>query len=265
MTVGAWGDATQDGSMIVAKNMDWYSTPEMRENPVVLVVEPTDGGYGYLAPVYPGWITCIEGINEKGISTGLQISRSDVETMKGTGWHFLTALLLKYADSIDDAINILTVYPRPCGNIFQACDGKTGKSVVIETTANALALRFPKKGKSILWTTNHFNCYPGWEGYSGPINMPSQQVKAYKLDLSTIETWQKTIPLWTKGRFERTRQLLNENYGKITVEKMIALISDRYSMKEKKVVDWDVLDADCISDIWAKDKILLLRHLYFQE
>ena len=264
MSASAFKDATQDGSMIVAKNMDWYATPEMRKNPIVLVVKPTDGGYSYLTPVYPGWITCIEGVNEKGITTGLQISKSDVETMKGAGWHFLTALLLKYADSIDDAINILTVYPKPCGNIFQVNDGKTGESIVIETTANALALRYPPKGKNILWTTNHFNCYPGWESYSGPINMPSQQEKFYKLDLSTIESWQKTIPMWTKGRFNRTRQILNENYGELTVDKMIALISDRYCMMEKKYVDWDVVDAACIADIWSIDKVLSKNSLYYK-
>ena len=256
MSTAAWGDATRDGSMIVGKNMDWYSTPEMRENPIILVVKPTDGGYAYLTPVYPGWFTCIEGINEKGISTGLQISKSDYETMRGAGWHALTALILKYADSVEDAFNILSVYPRPCGNIFQVNDGKTQRAMVIETTANALAVRTPEKGKNILWTTNHFNCYPGWQGYNGPVNMPKQQEKFYKLDMSSIESWQKTIPMWTKGRYDRTRELLNENYGKMTVEKMVQLLSDRFCMKKKKHVGWDDLDAACIADVWAHDKKL---------
>jgi len=255
MSASAFKDATVDGKMIVAKNMDWYATAEMRENPIVLIVKPTDGGYSYLTPVYPGWITCIEGANDQSITTGLQISKSDVETIKGAGWHFLTALILKYADSIDDAINILTVYPKPCGNIFQVNDGKTRESIVIETTANDLAYRYPKPGKNVLWTTNHFNCYPGFEGYEGSINMPQKQEKFYKLDLTTIESWQKTIPMWTAGRFNRTRQILDENYGKLTVEKMIDLISDRYCMKDKKYCDWDVEDAAAIADIWAKDHV----------
>ncbi|NOZ56423.1 MAG: hypothetical protein GXO73_06500, partial [Calditrichaeota bacterium] len=264
MTVCAWGDATRDGSMIVGKNMDWYSTPEMRENPIVLVVQPTDGGYAYLTPVYPGWIACIEGMNEKGVAMGMQISRSDVETMKGLGWHFLTALILKYADSVDDAINILTVYPRACGEIFEVCDAKTNKTVVVEVTANDLALRFPEKGKDILWTTNHFNCLPGWQGYNGPVNMPSKQVKAYKLDLTSIETWQKTLPSWSTGRYNRTRELLTQNYGKMTVEKMIQLVSERYSTKFHKYVDWELLDADCIADMWAKDKVLSENVRYYK-
>ena len=238
-TVRASGEATKTGRLIMGKNMDWHNTPEMAQNPVVLVVDPTDGGYGYLAPVYPGWIGCIEGMNEKGIGMGLQISRSDVETMKGVGWHFQTLLILKYADSLDDAINILTVYPRTCGNITHVGDGKTGQSVVIEHTANDLALRYQVPGRDILWTTNHFNCYPGWEGYTGTVNMPAKQVKAQNLNISTIEAWQETIPLRSKGRFERERQLLNIEYGQITPEYMIKLISDRYCMKEKQYVGWD--------------------------
>ena len=264
LSASASRNATADGSMIVGKNMDWYATPEMRKHPLVLVVEPTDGGYGYLTPVYAGWIACIEGLNEKGMSTGLQISRSDNETMKGAGWHFLTALLLKYADSIDDAINILTVYPKPCGNIFQVCDGKTGDAAVIETTANALAVRYPQDGKNILWTANHFNCLPGWQGYNGPVNMPAQQEKSYKLDLGSIEAWQKTIPIWTIGRYNRTRELLNESHGKITVDTMRDLVSDRFCMKAKKNVDWDELDAACIADMWAHDTVLSENIRYYK-
>ena len=264
LSASASRDATADGSMIVGKNFDWYATPEMRKHPLVLVVEPTDGGHSYLSPAYPGWICCIEGLNDQGISTGLQISRSDYETMKGVGWHFMTALLLKYSDSIDDAINILTVYPRPCGNIFQICNGKTGDAAVVETTANALAVRYPQDGKNILWTANHFNCIKGWQGYDGPVNMPSQQVKAYKLDLGSIETWQKTIPIWTIGRYDRTRQLLNENYGKITVDTMRDLVSDRFCMKAKKHADWDKLDTACIADMWAHDTVLSKNIQYYK-
>lgn len=264
MSAAAFKDATADGKMIVAKNMDWYATQEMMNNPLLLIVKPTDGGYGYLTPVFPGWFACIEGMNEKGITTGLQISKSDVETIKGAGWHALTALILKYTDEIDDAINIITVYPRPCGNIFQVNDGNAGNSIVIETTANALALRYPAEGKNILWTTNHFNCYPGWEGYEGSINMPAKQEKFYKLDISSIESWQNTIPMWTKGRFDRTREIFNETYGKITVESMTSLISDRYCMKRKEYVEWDVLDAASIADIWANNKVIGKNIQYYK-
>jgi len=242
MTVRASGKATLDGSLIVAKNMDWANTPEMREDPIVIVADPSDGGYGYLAPVYPGWISCFEGMNEKGIAVGLQMSTSYPETMKGAGCHFLTNLILKYADSLDDAINILTVYPRPCGNIHHVADGKTGNSVVIEHTANELAVRYQEGDRDILWTTNHFNCYPGWQGYTG-YNMVAQQAEAWGLgNVSTVEAWQESLArIWMgpNGRYERARDILNEKYGKITVEKMIEIISDRYDQKTGKVIGWD--------------------------
>ena len=250
--------------MIVGKNMDWYATPEMRKNPLVLVVEPTDGGYSYLTPAYPGWICGIEGLNDQGMSMGLQISRSDHETMKGAGWQFLSALLLKYDDSISDAVNILTVYPKPCGNIFHIADGKKNEVVIIETTANAVAIRKPEAGKNIIWTANHFNCIKGWQGYEGDINMPAEQEKSYKLDLSSIEAWQKTIPIWTIGRYNRIKQLLNENYGKIDVKMMEAFISDRFCMKSHEQKGWDELDAACIADMWANDTPLAESIPYYK-
>ncbi len=264
MTVCAAGPATSNGEMIVAKNMDWYATPEMRRHPIVLAVQPTDGGYAYFTPAYPGWISGIEGCNDKKVCFGMQISRSDRETMRGAGWHFLALLLLKYADSLGDAVNILTVYPRPCGNIFLVADAKTGKALVIETTADAVALRYPQKDQGTIWSTNHFNCFPGWQGYKGPVNMPALQKKAYHLKLDSIESWQKSLPGWTKGRYDRTRELLEKNYGKITVKTMLSLISERYSMKWKKYVGWDELDADAIADIWAKDKVLSKNVQYYK-
>ncbi len=264
MTVCAAGPATRDGDMIVAKNMDWYATPAMRRHPIVLVVQPTDGGYAYFTPAYPGWISGIEGFNDRQFCFGMQISRSDRETMRGAGWHFLSLLLLKYADSLSDAVNILTVYPKPCGNIFLVADGKTGKAMVIETTADAVALRYPQRDKGTIWSTNHFNCFPGWQGYKGPVNMPALQKKAYHLKLDSIESWQKSLPSWSKGRYDRTRRLLEENYGKITVETMRTLIAERYSMKWKKYVGWDELDADAIADLWAKDKVLSKDIQYYK-
>jgi hypothetical protein len=86
--------------------------------------------------------------------------------------------------------------------------------------------------------------------------MPAEQEKFYKLNLTTIDSWQKTIPMWTNGRFVRTRELLNNDYGNITVKKMVNLLSDRFCMKKKKQVDWNDLHAACIADVWSHDKEL---------
>ncbi|MBW2618650.1 MAG: hypothetical protein JRC92_07220, partial [Deltaproteobacteria bacterium] len=255
-TISAYGEATQDGAMIVGKNMDWSTTPEMRNNPIVMVADPSDGGYGYLAPIYPGWITSIEGMNEKGIVVGLEVVPADSETMHGLGWHFHTNLILKYADSIEDAINIITVYPRTCGDIHQVADAKTHRAVVIEYTKDAVGLIYPEKGRDVLWSTNHFNAYPGWQGYKGP-NMVALQTKRMSglADISSIDAWQMSLELIHKGeagRYGRIRQLLDQWYGEMTVEKMIKIVSDRYDMDTGRVIGWDDYGT-CVSQMWAKD------------
>lgn len=80
--------------------------------------------------------------------------------------------------------------------------------------------------------------------------MVATQAKRLGLsDISTIERWQDSLALIGKGkngRYGRIRQLLNENYGRITVEKMIKIVSDRYDMNKRKVLGWDELREDTL-------------------
>jgi hypothetical protein len=58
-------------------------------------------------------------------------------------------------------------------------------------------------------------------------------------DISTVEKWQDSLEkvgIGRNGRYGRLQQLLNENYGKITVEKGKEIMSDRYDMKTGKVI-----------------------------
>ena len=101
------------------------------------------------------------GINEVGIGINGQLVSSDSESILGVPAELLLGMVLQYSDSIEDAIEILTVYPRTNGIIIHISDAKTNKSAMIEYTADNIAVRFSEQGKDILWTTNHFNCFPG--------------------------------------------------------------------------------------------------------
>jgi hypothetical protein len=48
----AWGTATEDGHMIMAGNADYYDTEkELKKRPIA-VIDPTDGGYGYVGALW---------------------------------------------------------------------------------------------------------------------------------------------------------------------------------------------------------------------
>jgi len=239
----AWGEATLDGKMIFGKNMDNLNLPGILENRILVVVAP-DHGYGHAFITHPGMLAIDGGINEDGIAMMTQYSASANETLQGCGIGILTRLILSNVHRIEDAVNILTVYPRCTGINYHIADSKVNRAAVIEVSATEVAVRYPEQGKDILWATNHYNCYPDWKGYTGH-NMVIGQAAVYGLtDISTVEKWQDSLTdrkntiIPAAGRFKRYEQLLNENYSKITVEKGVKILSDRHNPYTGKERDW---------------------------
>lgn len=233
----AWGAATKDGKLIMAGNSDYYDTARELANRGVAVIDPTDGGYGYTGALWDVFYTA-SGINEAGISINGHLVGADSESLRGVSSELLLGMVLQYADSIEDAVEILTVYPRTCGIIVHIADAKTNRAAIIEFTADNIAVRFAGT-PGMLWTTNHFNCVPGWQGYSG-YNMASACDERMKLaDISTVEKWLDSLAKVGKGRagrYGRYGELLEKYRGHITVDIAKKIITDRYSLKQGKVL-----------------------------
>jgi len=210
-------------------------------------------------------------VNEAGIAINGHLSSSDEESLRGVSSELILALILQYADSIEDAVEIATTCPRTTGIIIHVVDSKTNRAAVIEYTADHIAVRFAEPGKDVLWATNHFNAYPGFQGYTG-FNMVTTEVKRKNLaDISTVEKWQDSLEAIGRGRagrYGRYEQLLNENYGKINRERAKEIISDRYSMQQGKVLgpteptaDWDDWPISCVFNDWVVFEDIQYYHL----
>jgi hypothetical protein len=234
----AWGDATKDGSMIMAGNADYYDTEEELDNRPIAVIEPTEGGYGYVGSLWDVFFVA-SGINEAGIGVNGQLVSCDSESLLGVSAELLLGLVLQYAGSIEDAVELLTVYPRTNGIIVHVSDAKVNRSAMIEYTADEIAVRFSEADECMIWTTNHFNCYPGWEGYSGFNMAPTYDERAGLEDISSVESWQNSLERVGKGRagrYGRYQELLHKNYGEIDLNIARAIISDRYSRIQARVL-----------------------------
>jgi len=76
-------------------------------------------------------------------------------------------------------------------------------------------------------------------------------------DISSVEKWQASLhesAPWTVYRFDRYRDLINKNYGKITVGKAIEFVSDRYDIQQGKEIGWHE-DGEIIAR-WAPKKLV---------
>jgi hypothetical protein len=118
-------------------------------------------------------------------------------------------------------------------------------AAVIECDARDASVRRPF-GKDTLWSTNHYNCYPGWRGYAGR-NMVERQKPVFRLrDISSVPAWQESLgdasnPLIdATGRFRRLGTLLDEHDGSLDVETAKEILRDRHHPDTGELRPWDV-------------------------
>jgi hypothetical protein len=239
----AWGEATRDGKLLFGKNMDNLDLPGILDGRVLVICDP-ENGFGHVNVTHPGMLAIDGGFNEDGIEMMTHYSPSIYETMRGCGIGTLSRLILQGAHTIEDAVNILTVYPRCTGINYHVADAKAGRAVVIETNARHTAVRRPFH-QDLLWSTNHCNCYPGWRGYDG-INMVEGQAPVFKMrDASSIDAWQESLRdtsnpyVDAAGRFRRYERLLGDAYGTLSMENGIEILRDRHHPDTGALRDWD--------------------------
>ena len=121
-------------------------------------------------------------------------------------------------------------------NIFTT-DGKVPTAVDIQVSSTKTAPVYPIEGLNALWSTNQFTAYPGFQGYpKDGVNLVKDQIAYWGVpweELDSIEKWQSWLkekktdgPGATWARYQKLQELLHQNYGQITAEKVIGFMSD---------------------------------------
>jgi len=137
----AWGPATVDERLYNARSHDFPITlkdPDtgtyLVETQVLIVRKPV-GYFSSVSPSEAGFVSVSDGFNEKGIASGMLSSWTNDEKLQGIGVGFRMRMVLDFAFTIEEAINIITSN-KTLGYNFIASDGKTPVGYAIETTAN---------------------------------------------------------------------------------------------------------------------------------
>ncbi len=139
--ITAWGPATKDEKLYHTRSFD---LPFIIKDPItgkfahensVLIVRNPNNGYASISPSVAGTMHYGGGVNEKGIAIGMQVCWSKDQTFHGIPAKIRTQMVLDYASSADDAIDILTSN-KTLGWNFVLSDAKIPIGYAIETTAN---------------------------------------------------------------------------------------------------------------------------------
>lgn len=183
-----WGDKTDDGSLLIGRNFDFYAGDDFSKNKIIEFVSPTDG-YKFMSVTWAGMIGVTSGMNEQGLTVTINAGKSDIPWVAKTPISIVTREILQYASNIEDAIAIAKKRAVFVSESIFVGSANDKKAVLIETSPENFGV-YEVENTDQLICTNHF------------------QSEAYANDERNTEHIQDSH---SQYRYERLEELLSEH------------------------------------------------------
>jgi len=184
---GAWDEYTSDSSLLIGRNFDFYVGDKFSDNKIVLFCKPTEGNK-FAMITWAGFMGCVSGMNDKGITVTINAAKSDIPTGSATPISLLAREILQYANTIDDAYAIAKKRKTFVSESLMIGSGAEHQTALIEKSPYKTALY--KTDKHELLCTNHYQ---------------SDSFKNDKNNIANIATSA------SEYRYERLEELLKQN------------------------------------------------------
>jgi len=205
----AWGNNTQDGNIIHARNFDFYFGDDFAKEKVLLMVQP-DSGYAFISYSWPGMMGVVSGMNEEGLAITINASMSSPPTSAKLPISILVREALQFSKNLEEAknyINSKKVFVSESIMISSANDNKT---IIIEKT--------PKKtdvfeDNELIICSNHF------------------QSSTFLNDSINIKNIKNTD---SKHRYNRVNELINKT-SILDVKTSIEILRDQKGLNNKEI------------------------------
>ena len=183
-----WGDKTDDGSLLIGRNFDFYAGDDFSKNKIIEFVSPTDG-YKFMSVTWAGMIGVTSGMNEQGLTVTINAGKSDIPWVAKTPISIVTREILQYASNIEEAIVIAKKRAVFVSESIFVGSANDKKAVLIETSPENFGV-YEVENTDQLICTNHF------------------QSEAYANDERNTEHIQDSH---SQYRYERLEELLSEH------------------------------------------------------
>ncbi len=149
-----WGDRTDDGSLLIGRNLDFYAGDEFAENKIIAFVKP-DTGYPYMSVVWGGFIGTLSGMNLEGLTVTINSGKSDTPLIAKTPISLLAREILQYAKNIDEAVAIAKKREVFVSESIMVGSANDGRAVIIEVSPKKLGVYGVMNTDRII-CSNHF-------------------------------------------------------------------------------------------------------------
>jgi isopenicillin-N N-acyltransferase like protein len=199
---GTWGALSQDSTMIIGRNFDFYVGDKFAEDKIVAFFNPKQG-YKFMTVTWGGFIGAVSGMNEKGLSVTINAAKTALPTGSATPVSLVTKEILQYASNIEEAVAIAKKRKMFVAESFLVASAADNKAVIIEKTPDELDVYDPQKDYIVC--ANHFQS---------------------KLLAGSEKNKEQVNESASPYRYKRLMELLNAN-GKNSVQKTIKILRDQ--------------------------------------
>jgi isopenicillin-N N-acyltransferase like protein len=197
-----WGSRSEDSTLIIGRNFDFYVGDEFAKNKIVAFYNPSKG-HKFMMITFGGMTGVLSGMNEQGLTVTLNAAKCDIPTASATPVSLVAREILQYASTIDEAFRIAKKRKMFVAESLLIGSAKDGRASLIEKTPDATALY--QENDEDLISTNHFQ---------------SDSLGKSELNQEHMRTSA------SQYRYERVRNLLTAN-GKNSVHKTAQILRDQ--------------------------------------
>jgi predicted choloylglycine hydrolase len=198
-----WGNKTEDGDLILGRNLDFYVGDDFAQDKVISFIKPKEG-YPFMTMSWAGLIGVCSGMNAEGLTVTINAGKSKIPLIAKTPISIVAREILQYAKTIDEAIAIAKKKKVFVSESIMVGSANDNKAILIEMAPDNFGV-FEVSNSSKLVCSNHF------------------QSDALKNDKRNIDQIKNSH---SQYRFDRTTQLLDEN-PKVTPQIAVDIIRNK--------------------------------------
>ncbi|MEA5005758.1 MAG: C45 family peptidase [Rikenellaceae bacterium] len=207
-----WGAQSEDSSLIVARNFDFYVGDKFAEEKMVSFYFP-DKGYKFASVGWAGMTGVLSGMNEKGLTVTINAAKSTPPLSSKTPISIITRNILQYACDINQAYEIASSMKSFVSESILIGSASDGIAAIIEKSPQSTEL-YTESGDRII-STNHF--------LSQKNNSELSEEQKKKLEVGH-----------SMYRYRRLTELLNAE-KKITPLKAAGILRNPYGLGNKPI------------------------------
>lgn len=201
---GTWNGASEDSSLIIGRNFDFYVGDNFSKNKIVLFEKP-DSGYKFMSVTWGGFVGVVSGMNEKGLTVTINAAKTGLPSGSATPVSLVAREILQYAANIEEATAIAKRRTMFVAESFLVGSAADNKAVIIEKTPDTLDVYDPRSDRILC--ANHFQS-PALAGSDLNREQMEQSASPYR-----YQRLQELMEANRKNSVTRTAEILRDRKG----------------------------------------------------